>query len=423
GKGKLRNRRHRQRRGPLIVYNEDHGIVRAFRNIPGVELVNVNNLNLLQLAPGGHLGRFVIWSQGAFSLLDSLFGTYKKASDLKKDYRLPQNIVFNSDVTRLINSNEIQQVLRPAGEKHQKRPYTQKKNPLRNNGVKIRLNPYARVLQRAEIIDAEKRKADMQSLTTKFTRHSQCINYYQNYIYVTIIYDHFQLNNHSNLDISFEPERTIIKETNSPILSNITNQKTFITEIYHPKTSSTNNSFSISNNNVVILLRKLDEDSEWSSLKFKYYLNEDEMNGEEEKWFLTNENVRKCSELVERQSNWSKASLSSEIVSTQAIKDKDGLIVQIKSKQQPPIIKGNADRFDGIAYTTTEKPYEICVVEGSRPYVVDDTKEMSDYVQNARAGKDIINYTVVMVDGLNSFRSYYLGYYLGSMFAGLFKVF
>lgn len=57
--------------------------------------------------------------------------------------------------------------------------------------------------------------------------------------------------------------------------------------------------------------------------------------------------------------------------------------------------EGNADRSDGIAYTTTEKPYEICIVEGSRPYVVDDTKEMSDYVQNARAGKDIINYTVV----------------------------
>ncbi|CAG8651113.1 1013_t:CDS:2, partial [Ambispora gerdemannii] len=57
--------------------------------------------------------------------------------------------------------------------------------------------------------------------------------------------------------------------------------------------------------------------------------------------------------------------------------------------------KGNADRSDGIAYTTTEKPYEICIVEGSRPYVVDHTKEMSDYVQNARAGKDIINHTVV----------------------------
>ncbi|CAG8563842.1 8173_t:CDS:2 [Racocetra fulgida] len=49
------------------------------------------------------------------------------------------------------------------------------------------------------------------------------------------------------------------------------------------------------------------------------------MNGEEEeKWFLTNEN--------------SKASLSPEIVSTQAIRDKDGLILRIKSKQQPSSI-------------------------------------------------------------------------------------
>ncbi|CAG8558812.1 17344_t:CDS:2, partial [Funneliformis caledonium] len=159
GKGKMRNRRHRQRRGPLIVYNEDHGVVKAFRNIPGVELVNVRRLNLLQLAPGGHIGRFVIWSQGAFALLDDLFGTYKKPATLKKDYRLPSHIITNPDVTGLINSNEIQSVLRPAGEKHQKRPYTQKKNPLRNNGIKIRLNPYAKVLQRAEIIAAEKRKA------------------------------------------------------------------------------------------------------------------------------------------------------------------------------------------------------------------------------------------------------------------------
>ena len=86
GKGKLRNRRHRQRRGPLVVYNEDKGIVKAFRNLPGVELVNVRRLNLLQLAPGGHIGRFVIWTEGAFSLLDEIFGTFEKTSAFKKDY-------------------------------------------------------------------------------------------------------------------------------------------------------------------------------------------------------------------------------------------------------------------------------------------------------------------------------------------------
>lgn len=35
GKGKMRNRRRIQRRGPCIIYNEDNGIIRAFRNIPG----------------------------------------------------------------------------------------------------------------------------------------------------------------------------------------------------------------------------------------------------------------------------------------------------------------------------------------------------------------------------------------------------
>jgi large subunit ribosomal protein L4e len=40
GVGKLRNRRHKQRRGPLIIYGQDQGLVKAFRNIPGVELVS-----------------------------------------------------------------------------------------------------------------------------------------------------------------------------------------------------------------------------------------------------------------------------------------------------------------------------------------------------------------------------------------------
>lgn len=151
GKGKLRNRRHRQRRGPLVVYNEDNGIVKAFRNLPGVELVNVRRLNLLQLAPGGHLGRFVIWTQGAFSLLDDVFGTFDKASVHKKDYVLPTAKISNPDVTRLINSDEIQSVVRPAGQKVQKRPWTQKKNPLNNKAVLFRLNPYAKTLRRQEL--------------------------------------------------------------------------------------------------------------------------------------------------------------------------------------------------------------------------------------------------------------------------------
>lgn len=36
GKGKMRNRRRIQRRGPCIIYNQDAGVTKAFRNIPGV---------------------------------------------------------------------------------------------------------------------------------------------------------------------------------------------------------------------------------------------------------------------------------------------------------------------------------------------------------------------------------------------------
>merc|ERR1712080_811700 len=69
GKGKLRNRRHVQKLGPLVIYDQDQGVTKAFRNIPGVDCIQVDNLNILKLAPGGHVGRFVIWSEAAFKSL------------------------------------------------------------------------------------------------------------------------------------------------------------------------------------------------------------------------------------------------------------------------------------------------------------------------------------------------------------------
>jgi len=112
GKGKMRNRRFVMRRGPLVVYGNDQGLTRAFRNIPGVELADVSRLNLLQLAPGGHVGRFCIWTENAFSQLDALFGTADKPSTRKLHngtaYRLPSGLMTNCDLSRLINSDEVQ---------------------------------------------------------------------------------------------------------------------------------------------------------------------------------------------------------------------------------------------------------------------------------------------------------------------------
>ena len=147
GKGKLRNRRHQQRRGPLVVYEPEKDgkdLVRAFRNIPGVETCPVYALNLLQLAPGGHLGRFVIWTSSAFAALDTIYGSTTEPSELKRDFLLPSALVAQPDLSKLINSSEIQSVLRPVkGSAVTKRGHVQKKNPLRNKQVLLRLNPYA----------------------------------------------------------------------------------------------------------------------------------------------------------------------------------------------------------------------------------------------------------------------------------------
>lgn len=156
GKGKMRNRRYSQRRGPLVIYNEKSPLTKAFRNLPGVELCSVSRLNLLQLAPGGHLGRFLIWTKDAFQRLDSLYGTYKKASTEKNDYRLPRPWMTNTDLARIINSDEVQAALRP--KKPQQRITTHKKNPLKNLGVGIRLNPHMKTSRRRQLLTDEARR-------------------------------------------------------------------------------------------------------------------------------------------------------------------------------------------------------------------------------------------------------------------------
>lgn len=148
GKGKMRNRRYTMRRGPLVIYDTTAGIDKAFRNLPGVELACVDRLNLLQLAPGGHMGRFCVWTQAAFDKLDSIYGTYTEKGN-KVGYQLPRHSVTNADVSRIINSDEIQSVLRDPRPEKQVRDFPRKKNALRNKGVMLRLNPYAEAAKKA----------------------------------------------------------------------------------------------------------------------------------------------------------------------------------------------------------------------------------------------------------------------------------
>jgi large subunit ribosomal protein L4e len=79
-------------------------------------------------------------------------------------FSLPSAKITNPDVTRLINSSEIQSVVRPANAKIHKRPWTQHKNPLVNKGVLFRLNPYAKNLRRQELREYDAYHGDIDKL-------------------------------------------------------------------------------------------------------------------------------------------------------------------------------------------------------------------------------------------------------------------
>jgi len=156
GVGKSRNRRYVQRRGPLVVYSERGPFLKALRNIPGIELVNVNKLSVLNLAPGGHLGRFIIFTKDAFQRLDSIFGTLSKDSVTKKGFRIPRGLLSNADIGRIINSEEVQSQLRKS--KPHSLIFKRKRNPYRNLEFMVKLNPYAKTLKRQRIVANEKVK-------------------------------------------------------------------------------------------------------------------------------------------------------------------------------------------------------------------------------------------------------------------------
>jgi large subunit ribosomal protein L4e len=73
GKGKGRGRRIKHAVGPLFVIAEKQSVAKAARNLPGVDVSSVNDLNVELLAPGTHPGRLTVWTKSAFEKIDELF--------------------------------------------------------------------------------------------------------------------------------------------------------------------------------------------------------------------------------------------------------------------------------------------------------------------------------------------------------------
>ena len=74
GKGKMRGRRYVEPKSLLIVIHEEKlDTYKAFRNLPGVDVVPASMLSVIHLAPGGVPGRLTIYTKSALEVIRKRF--------------------------------------------------------------------------------------------------------------------------------------------------------------------------------------------------------------------------------------------------------------------------------------------------------------------------------------------------------------
>ena len=99
--------------------------------------------------------------------MNNIFGTYKQASSQKKGWTLPTHEVTNPDISRVINSNEIQSAIR-ASKKDRVLHLSQKANPLTNTKALNQVNPHAKVVREAaRRANQERREARQKQIGQK----------------------------------------------------------------------------------------------------------------------------------------------------------------------------------------------------------------------------------------------------------------
>ena len=70
GKATMRGRVHKTPKSVLLVVKEKSGLAQAARNLPGVDVVSVKDLNAEDLAPGGDVGRLTVFTKSAVEELN-----------------------------------------------------------------------------------------------------------------------------------------------------------------------------------------------------------------------------------------------------------------------------------------------------------------------------------------------------------------
>lgn len=67
GRGTMRGRKHQQPKSILFVTSSESGPSRAARNLAGADVATAAEVNVENLAPGGHAGRLTIWTESAIA--------------------------------------------------------------------------------------------------------------------------------------------------------------------------------------------------------------------------------------------------------------------------------------------------------------------------------------------------------------------
>jgi len=74
GRGKMRGRKYKKPKSVLIIVSGNAPIFRAGRNFPGVDIKDVNSVNVEDLAPGGDPGRLTVFTVSALKTIGERYG-------------------------------------------------------------------------------------------------------------------------------------------------------------------------------------------------------------------------------------------------------------------------------------------------------------------------------------------------------------
>jgi large subunit ribosomal protein L4e len=70
GRGTMRGRRYKSKKGPLVVVSDKCELFDAAKNIPGVDVKIVSRINASVLAPGTDYGRLTLWTKAAIEKIE-----------------------------------------------------------------------------------------------------------------------------------------------------------------------------------------------------------------------------------------------------------------------------------------------------------------------------------------------------------------